>query len=97
MKTGNQLRDEGTELVYENNILWSVDAYWVIYDLARKGLEFTSDEVWKRMTYLPDNNSAMGAVFRKAVSDKIIEPTGSFITSSRPSAHSRPIRVWKGI
>lgn len=97
MKTGNQLRDEGTKLVMENNALWSIDAYWVIYELAKTGEPFTSDDVWEKMTYLPDNNSAMGAVFRKALTDKIIEGEGHFVLSRRPSAHSRPVRVWKGV
>jgi hypothetical protein len=97
MKTGNQLRDEGTQVIFEHNIFWSIDAYKIICELAETMETFTSDNVWARMDYLPENNSAMGAVFRKAVTHKVIEPTGQFVISSRPSAHSRPVRVWKGI
>lgn len=95
MKTGKQLRDEGVQLVSDNNPEWMDEAYSVISELAQLGLPFTSDDVWKKLSTLPKNNSAMGAVFRKAVADKIVEPTQQFILSARPSAHSRPIRVWK--
>lgn len=97
MTTGNQLRDEGVQTVYDNNTIWCIDALWAIKDLAEMGDPFTSDDVWDLMTYLPENNSAMGAVFRKAVTQKIVEPTGSFVISHRASAHSRPIRVWKAV
>jgi hypothetical protein len=97
MKTGNQLRDEGIQLVSNNNPDWIDEAYSVIAELARRKQPFTSDDVWKNVTSLPKNNSAMGAVFRIAVADKIVVPTQQFILSARPSAHSRPIRVWMGI
>lgn len=97
MKTGKQLRDEGTQLVYDNNYDWSTEVYRIISELADKGIPFTSDDVWKLVSGTPKNNSAMGAVFRKAVANKIVEPTEQFILSQRPSAHSRPIRVWKAI
>ena len=94
------LKTQAIDAVEENaNELWKLTALSIVEDLANSKQEFTTDDVWKKLDELPDVQTheprALGAVMRRAVRDGLIVSTSTHILSSRPSCHSRPIRVWK--
>ena len=100
MKTAIELRDESLEQVEENaNAEWAALVLQVIKELAYSKEKITSDDVWNELKKYPNvqthQPSAMGAMFRRAFSLKLICSTDSFVTSKRPSSHARPIRVWE--
>ena len=68
--------------------------------IARRKNTLTSDDVWEWMRDLdvstPDHR-AMGAVFRNASRDKVIEALPQWEISTRPACHKRPIRKWKSL
>jgi hypothetical protein len=80
------------------NEAWCALAMLMIQRIAESKAEFTSDDVWKALSYYPTvqthQPSAMGAMFRKASSNKLITATDRFVQSARPISHARPIRVW---
>ncbi len=95
MRTSKILRDEGIKRVEENtDSSWLDEAYAAIQYLADRQSYITADDVWPLLTSRPHNNSAMGAVFRKAGNHGVIEATDRFVQSRRPVAHARPLRVW---
>lgn len=95
MKSGKTLRDEGIALVALNtDSSWAEEAFNVVETLANSRLFFTSDDVWDGVSSKPHNNSAMGAVFKRAQKAGVIKPTGGFHESRRAKAHSRMLRVW---
>lgn len=100
MKTATQLRDEALNQVEDNaNAEWFATALQVIKNLASKVEKLTSDDVWEELKNYPQvqthQPSAMGAIFRRASNLELIVATDNFVSSNRPSSHSRPIRVWK--
>lgn len=71
----------------------------VIY-VAERHEEFTTDAVWERLADCDvdldtHEHRAMGGVMRAALRDGIIERTDRTRQSTRPSAHRRPMRVWR--
>lgn len=93
------LRDEALVNVEANaNEAWCALAMLMIERIAESKTEFTSDDVWKALSYYPliqtHQPSAMGAMFRKAAAKKLIVASDRFIQSTRPISHARPIRVW---
>ena len=100
MKTATQLRDEALNQVEDNaNAEWFATALQVIKNLALKAEKLTSDDVWEELKNYPQvkthQPSAMGAIFRRAFNLELIVATDTFVSSKRPSSHSRPIRVWE--
>lgn len=80
------------------NAVWFDLALLMVERLAESKEEFTSDDVWKALSFYPTiethQPSAMGAIFKKAAAKKLIVASDRFIQSARPSSHARPIRVW---
>lgn len=58
---------------------------------------FTTDEVWKLLSHLPEPREprAMGAAMRNAQREEWIEATDRTKRSERPRCHRRPVRVWR--
>lgn len=61
---------------------------------AKSGKPFTADDVRPSKTE-PDHPNQMGLLFRHASQAGLIQPVG-WITSTRPSRHGAPIRLWIG-
>lgn len=98
MTQGDLFRDAAINQVEENADLgWFNEALLSVEVTAWVEKEFTTDEVWERMTKTDQthDNRAMGAVMRKAQSKGWIEPTDRVVKSNRAVCHSRPIRVWR--
>lgn len=92
-------KQEGMEVSYRNaESVWKNAAAARLRWLAEHCREFTSDQV---VTYLDDqgittgNNSALGAIFTAAARMGIIQATGYYKESTRPSRHQAPVRIWK--
>jgi hypothetical protein len=83
-----------------NEVERNADAVWlgaartVISQLARRRTHLTSDDIWDQMEQ-PREPRAMGAVFRWAVREGIVEITDRTKVSRRPECHGRRIQVWR--
>ena len=100
MKTAIQLRDESIQQVEDNaNKEWTDLVLQIIRQLALDKSTLTSDDVWNTLKNYPQvqthQPSAMGAMFRRALSMELIVASEQFVLSKRPSSHARPIRVWQ--
>lgn len=94
-KTGEELRDEGTERVSNNSPEeWVLLCDTIIRQLARSGEEFTAEEV-RMWCGEPPHHNLIGARFLVAIKAKIIVRT-SYRNATRPEAHSRILRVYRG-
>jgi hypothetical protein len=78
---------------------WVDEARQAVVVCARRGGEFTTDEVWSWLDWFSTATThdprAMGAVMRWAVQARLIEPTDRYTKSERPACHKRPVRVWR--
>lgn len=62
---------------------------------ARNG-EFTTDDLWRECPPPKGvKGQIFGAVTRKLVKAKLIEPTGFYRPSERAECHSRPIAIYR--
>jgi len=95
MLTGEQLKNQAIDQVEENaSELWLEDAYEAIKFLAKERDLFTADNVWELVGPAREPR-AMGAVFRRAVRDKVVAATNTYWSSTRPMRHAGPVRVWR--
>lgn len=73
---------------------WQKDVRVAIQVVARRGVEFTTDEVWGLLDAWgiprPREPRAMGPAMTAAVDDRVIKRTGGYKHSTRPEAHANP-------
>lgn len=77
---------------------WKEETLKIVEQLALERETFTTDDVWEMLSELDVSTHeprAMGAIMTIAKKMRLISPTTHHILSTRPSCHSRPIRVWK--
>ena len=78
--------------------LWKKTALKAVKWRAKKGVPFTTDEVWSDLEGAgvepPREPRAMGAIMRKAVSEGIIVATDKTQISRKGTNNKRPVRVW---
>jgi hypothetical protein len=76
---------------------WMALALEALDHVRRMNPVFTSHTVWDRLDALkvpaPHEESAMGAVFRRAAKAGKIAKTGRYVASTRPQCH-REIAQW---
>jgi hypothetical protein len=76
------------------------EAKAAVESLCARGMAFTTDDVWKKMTLVniqTADNRAMGAVMRQAALDGLIRNTYRTKKSTRPVCNRRPITIWQPI
>jgi hypothetical protein len=90
-------RDQGRRAVELNTHPgWKAHAERVVAELATSGVEFTAETVRERTGHpLASHHNAFGAVLAAAARAGTIVPAG-FATATRPEAHGRILRVWRG-
>jgi hypothetical protein len=93
---GDLLREEALERLKRAHALFIEGALLVVARVARWQATLTSDDVWSAM---PEGLStpeprALGAVMRQGARDGLIQPTESWVLSTRAVCHRRPLRVW---
>ena len=78
--------------------LWKKTALKAVKWRAKKGVPFTTDEVWSDLEGAgvepPREPRAMGAIMRKAVSEGVIVATDKTKISRKGTNNKRPVRVW---
>jgi hypothetical protein len=74
---------------------WKGRADNALERLASTGHEFTAEDL-RKLAGSPIHQNAIGARFRAAALAKVIERVG-YRLATRPSRHSHPIAVWKGV
>lgn len=96
---GRALRDAGTEVAGSGApaalaSAWRTKAAEAMTTLARSGEEFSADDL-VAIAGEPPVPNMLGGVFMSAARRDLINAVG-FTTASRPSAHARVQRTWKG-
>lgn len=96
---GRALRDAGTEAAGSGTpaalaSAWRAKAAEAMTTLARSGEEFSADDL-VAIAGEPPVPNMLGGVFMSAARRDLINAVG-FTTASRPSAHARVQRTWKG-
>lgn len=94
-EVGNAVAHAGAQMALSVAPDW-VDAAWAaLVGLARSGLEFSSDDLIEECP-MPSSPGAVGALFRKASAEGLIEVVG-VTTSQRLSRHGGVQRIWRGV
>jgi len=94
------LKQQGMQLALDAQPEWAEQAYEAIKQLARRGTEFTSEDVLA-ITGLPSGgvgqhkNNASGAMMNKAARAGIIRKVG-YGTAKRKESHGAVLAVWIG-
>lgn len=76
---------------------WKAVALDAVRRCAVRLREFTVDDVWRELneaTATTHDARALGAVMRSAAKAGLVE-IGGWRESTRPEAHSRPVRAWR--
>lgn len=93
---GRALADLGGDLARRAvHTSWRIACDGAIADLAATGEPFTAEDVRERVGVMTGRESAMGGAFRAAAREGLILAAG-WRTASRPEAHQRALRVWRG-
>lgn len=72
---------------------WRSDAYDWLADLIPGELVTSSDLVGA--LGMPPSPNAVGAMMNAAARAGLIEPTETYVRSTRPSCHAAIVRVWR--
>jgi hypothetical protein len=97
----NDLKEYGMQLALDAQPDWAEQAYEAIKQLAKRGTEFTSEDVLA-ITGLPsggvgiNKNNASGAIMNKAARAGIIRKVG-YATAKRKESHGSVQAVWVGV
>lgn len=74
---------------------WKERAMQAVVDVARRGVEFTTDEVWAALgDEHPPESRAMGPIMRNSARDGVIVKTDRVRETNRPEANCRPVAIW---
>jgi hypothetical protein len=94
---GRRRRDDAVRAVSLNtHPAWKLAAERVVRELAATGREFTAETVRERTGHpLASHPNALGALLGAAARRGEIVAVG-FVQATRPEAHARILRVWKG-
>lgn len=76
---------------------WRTALRHVVETLARRGGEFSTDDVWSRLDGQPPEPRALGATMMSLARAGLIRRTGKWVASARPECHARPVAVWEGV
>lgn len=96
MKTGEELKEEGTSRVLANNEAWAERAMVQLKAYAAWG-DFTTDDLHDGCSLegiAPTHHNGWGAIFSKAAKLGLIQRVG-YRKSLRPASHSRVVAVWR--
>lgn len=96
MTAGDVLRDQALDAVEQAaDDAWLRACRLVVGSLVRQGVPFSTDDCWARLTHVHTSEPrAMGAVIRAFKNAGLITPSGRYVKSDRPEAHSRPVCMW---
>ncbi len=96
----SDLKQEGMQLALDMQPDWADQALIAILQLAKQGIEFTSEDVLA-ITGLPSGavgqhkNNASGAIMNKAARAGWIRKVG-YGTAKRKASHGAVIAIWVG-
>ena len=98
--TAERAKREAVARVEANaNSEWKRRVDSVIRELAAQRHEFTTDDVWERLSDYQESTHerrALGSMMTKAARDGVIVATERYVPSTRRESHANPKRVWRG-
>jgi hypothetical protein len=94
---GDRRRDDGMGRADDHaDPDWKTIADQIVRDFT---MPFTGDDVWftldRRGVVYPHEPRALGPIIMRVYRAGLIEPTGRFLRTARPSAHRSPQREWR--
>jgi hypothetical protein len=97
MNEAEILHDEGmVEALAHTSNMYKEEAHGAILLLARRGGEFTVEDLRDLVGDPPNHPAAMGAIINGALRSKMIKSVG-FAKAKRRSSHARYVRVFTGV
>lgn len=70
----------------------------IVRSLARSQETLTADDIFAQGISVETNdNRALGPIMKRIQKEGLIEPTQTFIKSTRAELHATDIRVWKSL
>ena len=98
---GANLRDEGTSLAQDAQDAtapgWSERAYAAIVAVACRADEIHRDDVCAVFTEDPEHFNAWGAVWLRALRDRVIAPAGKYRRSRDRKKHAHVYPVYRSL
>ena len=95
MNTGEQLKEEGMDVVYANSPEeWKMHVAEVIGKIP-KGMFVTGEDIRRQCKLEPHHHNAWGAVISAHVRNESLIPTGDWKKSITPKAHARMIQIYR--
>lgn len=79
---------------------WKAAALDAIYKVARRHLNFTTDDVWAELVVSPSrerDNRALGSVMREASRLRYCRSSNTTRKTKRASNHRWPLAVWTSL
>jgi hypothetical protein len=97
---GESRKQDGAELVGENNRDWMDQAFLGLQRFVSQHREFTGEEfrawwVARQAGELPRHHNAWGALFLRAAREGLIFKTGRYVNARSPRTHAHPVSVWR--
>lgn len=97
MQEGKTLRDQALDRLAASAPAF-IDLIVAAIRMAPIGRRFSTDQLWcyaeASGIRTPHEPRAMGAAITRAAKLGLIKRTGSWVTSSRPECHARPVAEW---
>jgi hypothetical protein len=72
-----------------------VEAVRAVYTAADRLDEFTTDDVWPLLEWIPTERNVIGKAFLEARRRGYIVGTERFVRSTRPESKGRRVQVWR--
>jgi len=97
---GTELRDEGMSRVWDNTPEnWRVVAMTLLFQLAQRQAEVTTDDLWKVLPPLPEgcHPNVIGGLWMEAVRQHWLRRTDRMVISERQNAHARRVPVYESL
>ncbi len=97
----SDLKEKGMQLTLDAHVDWADQALIAIMQLAKQGIEFTSEDVLA-ITGLPSGevgqhkNNASGAIMNKAARAGWIKKVG-YGKAKRKESHGAVLAIWIGV
>lgn len=92
-------KQQGIEAAYQHaDSYWKQTAQNALRTCALKYREFTSGDVWDEISktgMTTGENRAMGAIMQAGSRSGMIQKTGRYKESARPTQHQQPIAIWR--
>lgn len=90
------LRDKGMTRAAETDVAWSELAYLALVDVARVKSELHTDDL-ASFFLTPPSPNAWGAIWMRAIRNRVIEKTGRYRPSIQKIKHAHEYPIYRSL